>query len=99
MLDYFPSNDGVSDRPPEGKSSPYRSNSSITNAAELTVIRDMLRMIKANEYWVGNIDHVNKNDVGDEGAEQTVHEPAANAVSSRWYAITIGLQVGIFSSW
>jgi len=59
----------------------------------------MLRQIKANAFWVGDISYVNTTAFGDEGPEQRIHEPAAGDVSDRWYTITVGVQVGIFSSW
>lgn len=59
----------------------------------------MLRQIRANEFWVGNISYVDTTAFGAEGQEHRIHEPADNAISDRWYAITVGVQVGIFSSW
>jgi len=59
----------------------------------------MLRQIRANEFWVGDIGYVSTTAFGAEGPKQRIHEPAANAVSDRWYTITIGVQVGVFSSW
>lgn len=59
----------------------------------------MLQEIKASDYWVGGIKYVNTTAVGDEGQKYKIHEPAHDAASDRWYAVTIGLQVGIFLSW
>lgn len=59
----------------------------------------MLRQIRANQFWVGDISYVDATAFGDKGPEQRIHEPADDTVSDRWYTITTGLQVGIFASW
>jgi len=59
----------------------------------------MLRQISVNQFWVGDISYVDTTAFGAEGPEQRIHEPAGDTISDRWYTITIGVQVGIFSSW
>lgn len=57
----------------------------------------MLRSINADRQWVGDISYVDTSAVTI--TNQQIHKPSRGVVSSRWYIITAGTRVGIFTSW
>jgi hypothetical protein len=57
----------------------------------------MLKQIKSNRLWLGDINYVNTAVAG--GAHQEIHKPADNVVPQRWYSVVKGVEVGIFTSW
>ena len=58
----------------------------------------MLRWIKADPQWLGDISYVDTSAVGTV-TNQQIHKPGSNAQSSNWYVIVAGTRVGIFTSW
>ena len=59
----------------------------------------MLRQIKLNQFWLGNIDYVDITNAGRVDSEWTIQQPTPKAISRRWYCVIVGSEVGIFSSW
>lgn len=57
----------------------------------------MLKFIKLNNLWLGDISYVDTAAV--DGAQQENHKPAANTPSHRWYCVTKGTEVCIFNAW
>ena len=59
----------------------------------------MLRQIKLDRLWLGHISYVNATAVGGTWEGQRIHRPPTDATARRWYCLTSGLEVGIFTSW
>ena len=57
----------------------------------------MLRHIKRDQQWVGDILYVDTSAVT--VTDQQIHKPVRGAVSDTWYIITAGTRVGVFTSW
>jgi Caulimovirus viroplasmin len=96
MVEYFGMEHGVSKRPPEG--TPHLLVSVVPPPnSQATDIREMLRVIKSNRFWLGDIHYVDTATVDD--TQQEIHKPAVNTVSRRWYCVFQGTAVGIFNSW
>jgi hypothetical protein len=59
----------------------------------------MLKQIKSNRFWLGGMEYVDVTVTGDAAVGQIIHQPRADAVSTRWYCVIAGLEVGVFTSW
>lgn len=58
----------------------------------------MLRRIKDDPEWLGEISDIDTSAVGD-GSPLVIHRPAQDAAGNTWYTVTAGTQIGIFTSW
>jgi len=58
----------------------------------------MLRNIKADRQWVGDITYVDTSAIGNT-IEQRINKPERGIQSDNWYSVVAGTRVGIFSSW
>lgn len=97
MVKYFGMDIGVSRRPPDGKSHSFVIMIIISLLTDLIDIRHMLSQVKSNRFWLGGMDYVNTAAAPD--VQQEIHTPAASTTSRRWYVVSMGTEVGIFTSW
>lgn len=65
----------------------------------VTDVCEILRQIRSNDLWLGDIRYVDVAAVSGAGAERIVHQPASSTTSEHWYCIIVGAEVGIFTSW
>lgn len=96
MLGYFGMEYGVSKRPPEGKSCSLIELILLLTDSSID-IREMLKQIKLNQFWLGGMDYVNT--AAATSVQQEIHAPAVNTSARRWYNVSMGTEVGIFTLW
>jgi hypothetical protein len=59
----------------------------------------MLRWINSDPLWLGNINYINTSAIGGSLGNRKIIQPKDNVVANRWYRITVGREVGIFTLW
>lgn len=74
-----------------------RRNGSIIDRFDPVDIREMLRQIRSNPFWLGGMNYVNT--AAACGTQQEIHAPALDTSTRRWYTVVMGTEVGIFTSW
>jgi hypothetical protein len=98
MTHYFEMCDGVANRPHEGRPRALvPSIPSLTHFPE--DVCEILRQVRVNPLWVGSMEYVNTTAYGGADAKCKIHQPSPEATANRWYCVTIGTEVGVFTSW